>query len=382
MQIDKWTHSDPEALQNELGLAELLASDADQVVIDGKRIKHDAYWKKLAKQTASNSAIEYGQAGRPKSETPALHLKLMATAAETDEEEKQKLGARATDEFIVTYGILQTQLLIGEWQDAIKLMGTLIAELAKSSEEKVVHEYMLDHLDVYDRFRSLYNDLELEIGRVTLPISAKGSRDDILVEEWKLQANILEFMQHVRAHADAVSVSMKGVNGHDLERIYWLTRYKAALNKGMEDEKKGEALFEKAQELEARGAATNEIKVIIDQIAQLVTDLKQESTTAMNELIRLGDVPNIEGLRSSYETRNAQIDAFLEQVNAQIDAFLEQVNEYKERDAYYKALRSFTDEDFRGKTEHVPDAPIGDSNLAALVQLLKQIYKDKNLGAS
>jgi hypothetical protein len=195
-------------------------------------------------------------------------------------------------------------------------MGTLIAELAKSSEEKVVHEYMLDHLDVYDRFRSLYNDLELKIRKVTVPLSAKGSRDEILVEEWKLQANILEFMQHVRAHAEAVSASMKGVNRHDVERIYWLIRYKAALDKGMEDEKRGEALFEKAQELEALGAAANELKVVIDYVAQLVIDFKRETTTCMNELMRLGDVPNLEGLRSSYETRNVQISVFLEQVNA------------------------------------------------------------------
>ena len=35
------------------------------------------------------------------------------------------------------------QLLLKEWQDTIKLIGTLIAELGKSSREKVVHRFML-----------------------------------------------------------------------------------------------------------------------------------------------------------------------------------------------------------------------------------------------
>jgi len=45
----------------------------------------------------------------------------------------------------------------------------------------------------------------LEITKVTLPLSAAGSRDDILWEEWRLMALVLQFMQHVREHADLVS---------------------------------------------------------------------------------------------------------------------------------------------------------------------------------
>jgi len=102
---------------------------------------------------------------------------------------------------------------------------------------------------------------------------------------------------------------MKG----DEERIYWLSRYSEVLAKSMEDQKKGEALFERAKELDARGASVNEIAAIIDQTMKIVTDFRKEETTCINELTRLGDVPNIEKLRSAYETRSAKIDTFLSQ---------------------------------------------------------------------
>ena len=105
------------------------------------------------------------------------------------------------------------QLLLQEWQDTIKLIGTLIAELGKSSREKVVHQFMLDHANVYEKFKKLYNDLELEITKVTLPLSATGNRDDILWEEWRLVVLIVQFMQHVREHADLVSESMMKAKG-------------------------------------------------------------------------------------------------------------------------------------------------------------------------
>jgi hypothetical protein len=226
-QFDKWVHMAPEALRRELELAELMTSDAPTVVVDGKRIKPDSYWKKLAKETAVHPTTEYGNVGRPRSETPAVHLKLVAkafsaepvksllimAAMETNLPEKEKQRTLAMNEWIVTYGILQTQLLLKEWQDTIKLIGTLMAELGKSSREKVVHQFMLDHPHVYEKFRKLYNDLELEITKVTLPLSATGSRDDILWEEWRLMALIVEFMQRVREHADLVSESVMKAKG-------------------------------------------------------------------------------------------------------------------------------------------------------------------------
>ncbi len=221
-QFDKWVQMPPKALQSELELYVLLASGAPTITVGGKRIKPDLYWKKLAKETTSSLNAEYGNVGRPRTETPGVHLKLIATACssepvksllimaatETNVPEKEKLCALAISEFIVTYGILQMQLLLKEWQDTIKLIGTLITELNKSSREKVVHQFMLDHPDVYEKFKKLYNDLELEIPKVTLPLSATGNRDAILWEEWRLMARIVEFMQHVRQHADLVSESM------------------------------------------------------------------------------------------------------------------------------------------------------------------------------
>lgn len=217
--FDSWVHMDPGALRKEIERIQLLASDAPQVKIDGKRINPNSYWKKLAKKTESLPAAEFGNVGKPKSETPAVHLKLVAkacttepvksllimAATETNVPEKERLCALAMNESVVTYGILQMQLLLKEWQDTIELLGTLIAELGKSSREKVVHQFMLDHPKVYERFKKLYNDLELEITKVTKPLSAVGSRDDILWEEWSLMTLILQFMRHVREHADLVS---------------------------------------------------------------------------------------------------------------------------------------------------------------------------------
>jgi|GEM_PF-602799 hypothetical protein len=102
---------------------------------------------------------------------------------------------------------------------------------------------------------------------------------------------------------------MKG----DEERIYWLSRYLEVLGNHMEDQKEGAALFERAKDLEARGAPANEIATIVDQTIKLLTDFRKEETTCINELTRLGDVPDIEKLRSGYETRSAQIDKFLSQ---------------------------------------------------------------------
>jgi hypothetical protein len=226
-QFDKWVHMAPEALRSELELAELMTSDARKVKVGGKSINPNSFWKKLANETACPPTAEYGNVGRPRSETPAVHLKLVAkacsaepvksllimAATETNVQEKEKLRALAMNESIVTYGFLQMQLLLKEWQDTIKLIGTLIAELGKSSREKVVHRFMLDHTNVYEKFKKLYNDLELEITKVTLPLSAIGNRDDILWEEWRLMMLIVQFMQHVREHADLVSESMMKAKG-------------------------------------------------------------------------------------------------------------------------------------------------------------------------
>ncbi len=97
----------------------------------------------------------------------------------------------------------------------------------------------------------------------------------------------------------------------DEERIYWLRHYQEVLANGMEAQKEGNALFERAQELHARGASADEIVAIIDQTIKLVTDLRKEETACINELIRLGDVPNIEKLKSAYEDRSSKTDSFL-----------------------------------------------------------------------
>ncbi|MFZ1021971.1 MAG: hypothetical protein WCE82_10620 [Halobacteriota archaeon] len=221
-QVNKWVHMPPEALQRELELTELLTSGANKVKIDGKSIKPDQYLKKLAKETTTPLIAEYGNVGRPRSETPEIHFKLIGkayssepvksllimAATETNVPEKEKLCELAIDEFIVTYGILQMQLLLKEWQDNVTLIGKLIAELDKSTREKVVHQFMLDHPDVYEKFKKLYNDLQLEIPKITLPLSATGNRDAIVWEEWRLMALIVQFMQHVRQHADFVSESI------------------------------------------------------------------------------------------------------------------------------------------------------------------------------
>jgi len=103
---------------------------------------------------------------------------------------------------------------------------------------------------------------------------------------------------------------MKG----DEERIYWLSRYLEVLGKSAEVQEKGDALFEQVKELDARGALADEIAAIIDQTIKLVTDFRKEETTCINELMRLGDIPNIEKMRSGFEARSARIDTFLSQV--------------------------------------------------------------------
>lgn len=99
----------------------------------------------------------------------------------------------------------------------------------------------------------------------------------------------------------------------DEERIFWLTRYQDALAKCMEAQKEGEALFEKAHELDASGAPVDDIAAIVDQLIKLVTDCRKEETTCINELIRLGDVPDIKNLRLQCEDRSAKTDSFLVQ---------------------------------------------------------------------
>ncbi|MFZ1021970.1 MAG: hypothetical protein WCE82_10615 [Halobacteriota archaeon] len=102
---------------------------------------------------------------------------------------------------------------------------------------------------------------------------------------------------------------MKG----DEERVFWLKRYQDALAKCMEAQKEGKALFRKAHELDASGAPVDDIAGIVDQLIKLVTNCRKEETTCINELIRLGDVPNIERLTSSYEDRSEKTDSFLTQ---------------------------------------------------------------------
>lgn len=97
----------------------------------------------------------------------------------------------------------------------------------------------------------------------------------------------------------------------DEKRIYWLNRYLEVLDKSSEVLEKGEALFEQVKELDALGASADEIATVIDQTIKLVTDFRKEETTCINELMRLGDIPNIEKMRSGFEDRSAKIDTFL-----------------------------------------------------------------------
>ena len=104
-----------------------------------------------------------------------------------------------------------------------------------------------------------------------------------------------------------------GIVKGDEERVYWLSRYLEVLAKGMDVQKEGDTLFERVKELDARGASVNEIAAIVGQTMQIVTDFRKEETTCINELLRLGDVPNFEKLRASSEARSAEIDTFLTQ---------------------------------------------------------------------
>lgn len=105
------------------------------------------------------------------------------------------------------------------------------------------------------------------------------------------------------------------VSGRLEELAYWLRRYQAALDNSMKVQKKGVALFEKAKRLETGGAQVAEIEAILEQIAKILVNFREELTTPMNAIISIGDALTIEKVRSGYEAQIAKIDAFLDELS-------------------------------------------------------------------